>query len=340
MRFTFVVPGLASLDRAALASSRSLARIASWASVRSESRGWRAALLSALGAPHTDTAHDLPAAPLAALGAGADPHGGFALAADPVALVAGREDVAIAGRVDDLGAADARALVAALDAHFADDGLAFEAPRPDAWFAFARRRPDLRTTPLDAALGSAMSGLLPKGGDARTWLRWATEIQMLLAAHPVNAERERRGLAPMNGLWFWGGGTLADVGLVAPFRAHAPDGAEGDFLRGLARHAGGESLALPSSFEAAIEAVPAARPATHVAAMLPPVADAHALAALDRAWLEPATRWLERGRIASLALVADEGSGAAATTWTARRPSMPARLRASVAPRRFAPARR
>lgn len=340
MRFTFVVPGLASLDRATLASSRALARIASWSSARAERRGWRAAALSALGVPQSDGGRDVPAAPLAALGAGADPRGDFALSADPVSLVAGREDVAIAARVADLGAEGTRAIVDALDAHFARDGLTFAAPRPDAWFAFAHRRPDLRTTPLDAALGGAMSAHLPTGGDAKTWLRWATEIQMLLAAHPVNAERERLGLPVMNGLWFWGLGSLADVGLVAPFRAHVPEGSEGDFLRGLARHAEGEVLPLPSTFEAAIEAVPAARPATHVAAMMPPVSDAAALVALERDWVEPATRWLERGRIASLVLVADDGAGGTATTWSARRPSMPARLRAGIAPRRFAPASR
>lgn len=335
MRFTFVVPGLASLDRPALASSRALARLASWSTARDEPGGMHAALLAALGAPAADPSRDLPAAPLAALGAGIDPRASFTLAAEPVALVAGREDVAIAGRIDDLGDAEASALVGALNAHFAADGLAFVAPRPGTWFATSGSRPDLRTTPLDAALGNAMSAHLPSGRDVRAWQRWSTEIQMLLHSHPVNRERERTGKQPCNGVWFWGGGTLADVGLVAAFRAHAPEGRTGDLLRGLARHAHGEALALPSSFEATIEAVPATRPATHVAAMLPRTADAAALASLERAWLEPAMRWLERGRIASVTLVAD-GDGAGAATWTARRPSMPARIRASVAPRRFA----
>jgi hypothetical protein len=335
MRFTFVVPGLASLDRATLASSRALARLASWSTSRDEPRGMHAALLAALGAPLADPSRDLPAAPLAALGAGVDPRASFAFAAEPVALVAGREDVAVAARIDDLGDAEASALVGALNAHFAHDGLAFVAPRPDTWFAMTEARPDFRTTPLDAALGTMMSAHLPAGRDARAWQRWSTEIQMLLFSHPVNRERERTGKPTCNGLWFWGGGTLADVGLMAPFRAHAPEGRSGDLMRGLALHAHGEALALPSSFEATIEAVPATRPATHVAAMLPRTSDAAALASLERAWLEPAVHWLERGRIASIVLVAD-GDGAGAATWTARRPSMPARVRASLAPRRFA----
>ena len=70
MRFTFVVPGLASVDRTLLAGSRPLARLASWSQARAEPRGLAAAVLAAFGAPAGDTAHDVPAAPLAALGAG------------------------------------------------------------------------------------------------------------------------------------------------------------------------------------------------------------------------------------------------------------------------------
>lgn len=336
MRFTFVVPGLTSLDRPALASSRALARLASWAVVRGSRQGWRGALLTALGAPSTDTRRDVPAAPLAALGANVDPRGSYVLCADPVALVAGREDVAVAARIDDLVPEEAAAITEALNSHFGEDGLVFAAARPDAWFVTVRDRPEFRTVPLDAALGAVMSAHLPDGRDAPLWQRWATEIQMLLFAHPVNRDRERKGLPAFNGIWFWGGGTLADVGLVAPLRAHAPEGRDGDFLRGIALLAGEPPLALPTTFEAAIQAVPAARPASHVVVMLPPVSGADALAAIESRWLEPAAHWLARGRIASITLVAD-GGGASATTWTARRPSMPARLRASIAPRRFAP---
>lgn len=332
MRFTFVVPGLASLDRAALASSRALARIASWSKPRIEPGGMPSAVLAALGASAPAAGHDAPAAPLAALGAGLEPRASFVLAAEPVHMVAGRDDVAIASRIDDLDAGDAKSIVDALDAHFAGDGLSFRAPRPDTWFATTDARPDLATVPLDAVLGSMMSPSLPSGRDARLWQRWSTEIQMLLHAHPANRERERRGLAPCNGVWFWGGGTLADVGLVAPFRAHAPEGRGGDLVRGLALAAGGDAMALPSSFEAAIEAVPATRPASHVAVALPEVRDAAALAGIERAWLAPAAAWLEHGRLASIALVA--GNGVAAT-WLARRPSLAARLVAGFAPRRF-----
>lgn len=333
MRFTFVVPGLSSLDRTLLAASRPLARLASWSKARVEPRGRDAAVLAAFGAPTPDTARDVPTAALAALGAGADPRASYVLAADPVSLVAGRDDVALAARIDDLDPEEARALIDALNAHFASDGLRFVAPRPDTWFAMLEARPDLRTVPLDAALGTMLSAHAPDGRDARHWQRWATEIQMLLFAHPVNRRRDREGRTTCNGVWFSGGGTLGDVGLLAPCRIHTPEGRAGDLLRGLALHAGGETPMLPGSFEAMLEAVPAARPATHVAALLSGVTDAASLAAFDDAWIAPALRWLERGRIASIALVT---GGASATTWVAQRPSLAARVRAGVAPRRFA----
>lgn len=332
MRFTFVVPGLASLDRAALATSRPLSRLASWSRPRVEPRGLPVALLASLGSAAPEPAQDVPVAPLAALGAGVDPHASFVLAAEPVHLVAGREDVAVAGRVDDLSADDARTLVDALNRHFAGDGIAFVAPRPDTWFVTMDARPDLVTVPLDTVLGSMMSPHLPTGAAARLWQRWATEIQMLLHAHPVNQARVGYGLAPCNGVWFWGGGQLADVGLAAPFRAHAPAGRAGDLVRGMALASGGEAMALPGSVEAAIESVPATRPATHVVVALP--GTGRALAEIDRAWLSPAVEWLERGRLASIALVTD--GGATAATWNVRRPSATARLISRVAPRRFA----
>ncbi|MEO8485681.1 MAG: hypothetical protein ABI585_05015 [Betaproteobacteria bacterium] len=333
MRFTFVVPRLSSLDAALLAESRPLARLASWSQARVEPLGITAALLAAFGAPAADTAHDVPAAPLALLGAGVDPHASFVLAADPVSLVAGRDDVALAARVDDLQTLEAHALVDSLNAHFASDGLVFHAPRPDTWFATLASRPALRTVPIERALGTMLSAHAPGGADAGTWQRWSTEIQMLLFAHPVNRRREQQGRAMCNGTWFWGGGTLADVGLGAPFRVHAPDDRSGDLVRGLALHAGGEAMMLPGSFEAVIEAAPATRPASHVAVVLPPPRDAASLATLEQAWIAPALAWLRSGRIASLVLVTD---GERAMTWTARRPSLPARLLSGFAPRRFA----
>src|SRR4030042_1279579 len=111
------------------------------------------------------------------------------LAADPVTRTVGRSDVRLAGVVADLARADADALVATLNAHFAGDGLVFVAPRPDAFFVRATTRTRLAPPPPRAALGRPLHLLLPEGADADAWRRWHSEMEMLLHEHPVNLAR-------------------------------------------------------------------------------------------------------------------------------------------------------
>jgi hypothetical protein len=299
MRFTFVVPGLASLEAGLAASSRPLARLASWSQARSEPRGLAAAILAAFGAPATDDAHDVPVAPLAMLGAGVDPHGAFVLAADPVALVAGRDDVAVAARVDDMYAVEASAIVDALNAHFAPDGVRFAAPRPDSWFALVDKRPDLSTVPIDTALGAMMSELAPAGADARTWQRWATEIQMLLHAHPINRRRESQGRSTATACGSRAAARWRTSGCSRRSTFTRPRDALGDSCGASRDTQGGEAMMLPARSTRRSKPRRRRGPASHVAVVLPAVSDAASLDALERAWLGPALAWLARGRIAS-----------------------------------------
>ncbi len=134
---------------------------------------------------------DWPLAAIRVAALGIDPTDAYWLAADPVTLTVGRDDVAFAGIVDDLARDDADALVATLNAHFADDDLAFVAPRPDALFARVATPPRLSTHPPVAMPDQPLRMRLPEGPDAGVWRRWQSEIQMLLHEHPVNAARER-----------------------------------------------------------------------------------------------------------------------------------------------------
>ncbi len=106
---------------------------------------------------------------------GVDPGDAYWVAADPVTLVAGRDDVHLAGMVRDLGADEAARLTATLNAHFAADGMAFVAPRPDAWFvraavapaisdATARRRRRPHATRMSARRAAMREG----GGAGKT----------------------------------------------------------------------------------------------------------------------------------------------------------------------------
>ena len=62
--------------------------------------------------------------------------------------------------------------------------------------------------PAPDVLGRSLSENLP--GD-RKWAALFNECQVILYNHPLNVERQRGGQATVNGLWFWGQGTLPAV---------------------------------------------------------------------------------------------------------------------------------
>lgn len=322
MRLTVAVPDLLALDPAALAAAPSLARLARYAAPPVTRRGDLDAFLAS-GSPDSATAG---AAPLAALGAGFDPGTSYVLRADPVSLVAGRNDVALAARIDDLDGDETAAMISTLNAHFVRDGLTFRAPRPDAWFVLQEPAPDLITTPL-AAVRGAIYPWLPSGSDAPQWRRWLSEMQMLLHEHPTNAAREAHGRVPVTGIWISHGGRIAGTKHGPTTAMFATAGSAGDVARGLARFHGNEFREPPVNF-----------------ALLPMQKDATVV--LDRAnignavplqsnWLAPAVAALERGTLASLSLLAD-GNGLAAA-WHAPRPTWTRRAIAKFATRPFVP---
>lgn len=326
-----VAPGLLALPPQMLAACASLGRIAQLARApRLVPLGLTAALVDALGAPAST-----PTAPLAALGAGADPGAHYVAVADPVHLVADRDDLVLAARVNDLGA-DAAALAAALDAHLAADGARLVVARPDTWFVRTERAYDVVTTPIDAALGHGVFPHLPRGADAVTWKRWLTEAQMLLHEHPVNVAREAQGRLTVNGLWFWGGGTLGAAGALPAIAATAPQAPLGDLVRGIARHAGGsaEPLARDDTAERALAR--AASGAHGFAVVIQNAIASEGLAHFDAHWLAPALAQLARRDIAAIELIAD-GNGVAAR-WTATPATLVQRILAARARPFAAPA--
>jgi hypothetical protein len=333
MPLILVAPGLLALPPQMLAACASLGRIAQLARApRLAPLGLTAALVDALGAPAST-----PTAPLAALGAGADPGAHYIAMADPVYLVAGRDDLVLAARVEDLGA-DANALAATLDTHLAADGARLVAARPDTWFVRTARAYDVVTTPIDAALGHGVFPHLPQGAGAVTWKRWLTEAQMLLHEHPVNVAREARGRLTANGVWFWGGGTLANAGQLPAIAVTAPQRPLGDLARGIAHHAGG-SIAALSRDETADGALSRAAARAHELAVViqDAIASESDLAHFDAHWLAPALEQLARGTVASVELIAD-GNGVAAR-WIARPTTLVQRLLARRVGPFAAPAR-
>jgi hypothetical protein len=316
MRLTLAVPELLAQDRDALAATRSLAALAQYSGAPMVRRG---SLDDFLVTPHGSAT-----AALAALGAGHDPMANYVLRADPVSLVAGRNDVALAARIGDLDVKECEAMVATLNAHFGSDGLVFHSPRTDAWFVEMEVAPDVATTPPSAVRG-AIYPFLPTGTDAPKWRRWLSEMQMLLHEHPANAARAASGRVPVTGIWISGGGRLTDIPEAPSARMFAAIGAAGDVARGLAWRQGSVAPAPPPDFSALQQGADTV--------VVLPCSDRGMVGAVDRLWLAPALAALERGVLDDLALLAD-GEGTAAA-WRAARPAWTRRATAMFARRTF-----
>lgn len=156
---------------------------------------------------------DLPSAALSLLADAPDiASRGHWVHADPICLTADRDRLLLFGgpRLE-LRREESDALVDALNAHFADDGLVLVAPRPSRWYLRAATPVRAHALPLYRVHGLPLDRPRPRNSDERTWLRWQTEAQMLLHAHPVNRARESAGKMPVNGLWTWGDGALPTI---------------------------------------------------------------------------------------------------------------------------------
>lgn len=165
--------------------------------------------------------------------------------AEPVHLAPDRDRLCLQADRPDLSSEEAEGLVAELNAHFCNEGLELEIGTPSRWYLAVREIPALRTCSPERLGGVDVRHHLPTGEDALRWHARLNEIQMLLHASVVNAERQARGLLPVTGVWLWGGGVLPRVAPYSAFDIWADSGACAS--RGLARLTGGEVRDLPDS---------------------------------------------------------------------------------------------
>lgn len=130
---------------------------------------------------------------------------GYWLCADPVSLQLQNAQVLVQPDVMPTRE-EATALCANLNEHFAGMGLSFHAPHPQRWYARLDAAPQMETSPLRQVVWRDAKFHQPQGADALHWQRIATEVQMLMYAHPANQARAARGELVVNSLWLWGGG--------------------------------------------------------------------------------------------------------------------------------------
>lgn len=233
---------------------------------------------------------DWPVAPYTLLADGGAPGSHFWMRADPVHLSVGRDSLAFDGAALDVSCPEAEALVAALNRHFGG-AMAFDAPSPERWYVKFTGAPGLVTTAPSAARGTAIGDKLPSGPDAMRFRALMNEVQMLLHEHPVNTEREARGVPAVNSVWFWGGGALT-LPAARPFSIVF---SENPLARGLALAAGVPERRLSGGAETMLSALPAE--GTALIVLDPPGS-----AELERDWFGPLLAALEGGRIGMLSL--------------------------------------
>ncbi len=261
-----------------------------------------------------DKQGDWPAAPYCLLADGGEPGQHHWLRADPVHLRLEGNRLVLAGSgVFPVSQQEAESLADSLNVHFAGDGLVFYPLRPDRWYLRVERAPALETTPLPEAAGRSIDALLPRGADASFWRARLNDMQMLLHGHAVNEQRESAGKLPINSVWLWGGGNMANA-VTAPFNAVW----SGDpFAAGLAQAARIAARNLPGDAAELLRAGASAGVNLLLLDRLRAAAqygDAHAwresLAHLERDWFAPLLDALRQERIGMLSLHALGPAGA------------------------------
>jgi hypothetical protein len=117
-----------------------------------------------------------------------------------------------------------RALLEAVAGLFTGEGFSLHYGAPLRWYVAHPSLANLPTASLDRVVGRNVDRWLT--GTAGLVRRLQNEVQMLLHAHPLNAEREQRGLLPVNSFWLSGCGIAPPAAGEVPqvderLRAHA-----------------------------------------------------------------------------------------------------------------------
>jgi hypothetical protein len=272
-------------------------------------------------------------------GDGIDPGEASWMCADPVHLRLMRDCIVLADdRTLAVSDEEARALIEALNAEFADRGV-FLAGAPARWYLRWAGEPPARTHPVSRAVGRRIDSLLPAGDGSLACRRLMNDAQVMLHHHPVNAAREADGRPAINSIWLWGAGAMPRS--IAPVGARVF--ADDPLVRGLASLAGAnaessppDAHALPWSSGGEVLAVLDAL--SGAAAYEDAAAWADALAGLERTWFSPILRQYRAGRAERIEIVAPgdscgmEAACASSDRWKLwRRPVGLAQLSASLA---------
>ncbi|WP_374517144.1 hypothetical protein [Undibacterium squillarum] len=101
----------------------------------------------------------------------------------------------------EISQAEAEAFFAIAAEVAAEYGLTLQYGNPQQWFVRADQWRELRTSTTAAASGHNIDIWMPRGEGERQWRQFQNEVQMRWHDHPLNQEREMRGLRTVNSVW-------------------------------------------------------------------------------------------------------------------------------------------
>lgn len=110
--------------------------------------------------------------------------------------------------------AESRALLAAMQPYFAEDGIALHFDTPTRWLACGDVFTGLATASPYRVIGRPVDDWIPKVPAAKGLRRLQQEMQMLLYTHPLTDARADQGLLAVNSFWVSGTGALAGPGMA------------------------------------------------------------------------------------------------------------------------------
>lgn len=300
-KLTIIVPDLNPLragNEEGATDSRQLARLAGRGSVTprqidATQEPLHAAVLDALQLPIASG--DYPSAAVIRTGLTGERASGFWLRAQPIHFAAGLDRLTTVPLRGDarMSAAEREALSPTLVDHLQSTGIQLHDGADGEWLLRSEEPLQVQTVTPEFAAVNPHAEILPRGRDSRGLRRLMTEMQMLLHEHPVNTQRQARGLPVLNAIWVHGEGILSDV------KAKALPAACGDdvYLRGIYR-----LHDQPVNNEPADAAALLAQVAGPTVAII----DAPDLEQLEAKWLAPLSRALLSGAITKLTVLFDE----------------------------------
>jgi hypothetical protein len=110
-----------------------------------------------------------------------------------------------------LDEASSRACFAAVQDLFTSQGYALRYASPLHWYIAHESLAHLATASLDRVIGRNVDAWLGSAPALQAIRRLQSEVQMVLYTHPLNGEREARGLLPVNSFWLSGCGVAQAV---------------------------------------------------------------------------------------------------------------------------------